>query len=113
MNRFRQKIVELKTEDEKALLEGIEAYYKGQYGQAKDQLSKFANGEHSHRLLTLARFYSGAASASEYYLNGKAQPDKISDAKQQFKWVTEHDSQFQPPWDAISDMIKKIYQDKN
>jgi tetratricopeptide (TPR) repeat protein len=82
--QLQQQINDAKAHEDTDLLAGIDAYYAGKYPDAQTRLEEFLKKQHAVRITAIARFYSGAAVASQFYLTGATDNAKKEAAKQAF-----------------------------
>jgi hypothetical protein len=108
---FKELVLGKIAQENSDLSSGIDAYYVGKYSEAQKRLSTFMDTPHSARVLALASFYAGAASATQYYLSGQTDAAKKEEAKKEFDLSVKKDRQFTPDWAIlkVSPKIRLLY----
>ena len=90
------------------LIDGIAAFYTGNYQQAEERLSAYS-GSGSRKALAL--FYQGASTLSRYFLAGaddKAK-DLYNQAMEKFREARQAAAGFSPPQQVVSPRILAVF----
>lgn len=106
---WRSRVQAAIESENKDLIAAIDAYYTGHYTDARQLLTNFLKRGHSARIAAVARFYSGAAAASEFFLTGSIDQAKKEDAKRAFALAVKDLPTFAPDWNSVSRKIQSLY----
>jgi tetratricopeptide (TPR) repeat protein len=106
---LRQQIEGALKSEENELVEAITAFYGGRYEQAQKALDGFLGRRHPAPMIALARFYTGAAWGSQFFLSGGTDQSMKNTAMQMFQQTLKDDPSYSPRWDAVSQKIKDLY----
>ena len=98
-------------QDERELQAAVTAYYQGKYPEAEKGLDSFLQRGHSPKVVAFARFYAGAALASDFYLTGGKDQQKKDAAANSLTQSFKEDPEFTPRWETVSPRIKALYQE--
>ncbi len=98
-------------QDERELQAAVTAFYQGKYPEAEKGLDTFLQRGHSPKVVAFARFYAGAALASDFYLTGGKDQQKKDAATNSFTQSFKEDPEFAPRWETVSPRIKALYQE--
>ncbi|HWR13875.1 MAG TPA: hypothetical protein VN577_03545 [Terriglobales bacterium] len=95
--------------DEHALKSALQAYYKGDYAAAENQLSAYSGTE--TKMDALARFYLGASRLCRYFLlTDEAQKEQLWRAAIADLGAAKHMPEFVAPKEAVSPRVMEVYE---
>jgi hypothetical protein len=103
----RQFLAQISNTSEEVLRAGLKAYFRGDLGEADDDLTSYLSKTGAH--IALAYFFRGATRGSRYFLSGETDIQQKSDALEDFKILKERYGSFRPPRTYVSPKIIDLY----
>lgn len=95
------------SEQEQVLRTAIEAYYKGDYALAEQQLAGYSGPA---KLTALAQFYAGASKLSRYFVStDESQKEQLWKSALADLQSAKHTAEFVPPTSFVSPRVMEVY----
>jgi hypothetical protein len=102
-----QKVARISSTSEEMLRAGLKAYFRGDLGEAEDDLTSYLSKTGDHN--ALAYFFRGVTRGSRYFLSGETDIKQKSNALEDFHILKERYRSFRPPLKYVSPKILELY----